>query len=62
VETLFPATGILWEKRLASESQDWSPPVPVGCDITIEGDEVYTKVEKTTLLVKSWLDAKSDEA
>jgi hypothetical protein len=46
VETLSPATVILWEKRLASKAKDWTPPAPVGCDITIEGDEVYTKVEK----------------
>jgi hypothetical protein len=41
-----PATVILWEKRLASKVKDWSPPAPAGCDITIEGDEVYPKVEK----------------
>jgi transposase-like protein len=46
VETISPATVILWEKRLASKVKDWSPPAPAGCDITIEGDEVYTKVEK----------------
>jgi hypothetical protein len=46
VETLSPATVILWEKCLASKAQDWSPPAAVGSDITIEGDEVYTKVEK----------------
>jgi hypothetical protein len=46
VETLSPATVILWEKRLTSKAKEWSPPAPTGCDITIEGDEVYTKVEK----------------
>jgi hypothetical protein len=46
VETLSPATVSLWEKRLASKSQDWSPPAPAGSDITIEGDEVYTRVQK----------------
>jgi hypothetical protein len=46
VENLSPATVSLWEKRLASKSQDWSPPALRGSDITIEGDEVYTKVGK----------------
>jgi hypothetical protein len=46
VETISPATVMLWEKRLASKVQDWSPPAPTGCDITREGDQVYTKGEK----------------
>jgi hypothetical protein len=46
VETLSPTTVGLWERRLAAKLQDWSPPAPAGSDITIEGDEVYTRVEK----------------
>lgn len=46
VETISPASVILWEKRLASKVQDWSPPAPMNSEITIEGDEVYTKVKK----------------
>jgi transposase-like protein len=32
-----------WEQKLAAQSEQWSPPVPAGSDITIEGDEVYTR-------------------
>jgi len=38
------ATIIRWEKRLATKQKDWSPPAPVSGDITVEGDEVYTRV------------------
>ena len=37
------ATIICWEKRLATKQKDWSPPAPVRGDITVEGDEVYTR-------------------
>jgi hypothetical protein len=33
-----------WEQKLANQSQQWSPPAPAGSDITVEGDEVYTRV------------------
>lgn len=33
-----------WEQKLAAQQQQWSPPAPSGSDITIEGDEVYTRV------------------
>lgn len=46
VEHLSPATVILWENRLANKAEDWSPPAPEESDITVEGDEVYTRVEK----------------
>jgi transposase-like protein len=35
VETISPATVILWGKRFASKSQDRSPPTSTGCHITI---------------------------
>ena len=35
-----------WEKRLADQAQNWSPPAPAGSDVTVEGDEVYTRVSK----------------
>lgn len=38
------ATIIRWEQRLAQQAQHWSPPAPSGADITLEGDEVYTRV------------------
>ena len=39
-----PNSIILWEARLSAQSSTWSPPSPEGTDITIEGDEVYTRV------------------
>jgi transposase-like protein len=33
-----------WEQKLAAQTQQWSPCAPAGGDITIEGDEVYTRV------------------
>lgn len=38
------ATITRWEQRLAQQSKQWSPPAPAGADITLEGDEVYTRV------------------
>ena len=35
-----------WEKRLADQAQNWSPPAPAASDVTVEGDEVYTRVGK----------------
>jgi transposase-like protein len=32
-----------WEQKLAEHSQQWSPYAPAA-DITIEGDEVYTRI------------------
>lgn len=33
-----------WEQRLASKIDEWSPPAPGGSDVTVEGDEVYTRI------------------
>lgn len=33
-----------WEQRLANKIDEWSPPAPEGSDVTVEGDEVYTRV------------------
>ena len=38
------STIIRWEQRLARHLEQWSPPAPDGADITLEGDEVYTRV------------------
>jgi transposase-like protein len=35
---------INWEKRLSSQVSNWSPAAPEGSEITLEGDEVYTRV------------------
>ena len=33
-----------WEQRLANQQHQWSPPAPEVANLTIEGDEVYTRV------------------
>lgn len=38
------STILRWEQRLAEQASQWSPPAPVGADVTVEGDEVYTRV------------------
>jgi transposase-like protein len=35
---------INWEKRLSAQVADWSPPAPATGEVTLEGDEVYTRV------------------
>lgn len=37
-------TIIGWEKRVAAKESNWSPPAPEGGEVTIEGDEIYTRV------------------
>lgn len=46
VEEVSHSTIIRWERRLVSHEQSWSPVVPENGDVTVEGDELYTKVEK----------------
>jgi transposase-like protein len=38
------STILKWEQRLAMHLEQWSPPAPDGSDVTLEGDEVYTRV------------------
>lgn len=38
------STIIRWEQRLAQQASQWSPPAPDESDVTLEGDEVYTRV------------------
>jgi transposase-like protein len=38
------STIINWEKRVANQVEKWSPPAPKTQEITLEGDEVYTRV------------------
>ena len=35
--------------KLATQSQQWSPPAPAGVDITVEGDEGYTRIGENLL-------------
>lgn len=39
-----PSSITLWEERLSGHLEKWSPPAPAGGSVTIEGDEVYTRV------------------
>jgi transposase-like protein len=39
-----PSNITTWEKRLSSHLPHWSPPAPEGGEVTIEGDELYTRV------------------
>ena len=41
-----PNSVIAWEERLSSFISEWSPPAPKTGAVTIEGDEVYTRVGK----------------
>jgi len=38
------STIIRWEQRVAQQKAQWSPPAPDQAEVTIEGDEVYTRV------------------
>jgi hypothetical protein len=33
-----------WDDRLANQADAWSPPAPGNQEVTLEGDEVYTRV------------------
>lgn len=33
-----------WEQRIANQVEAWSPPAPEKGDITLEGDEIYTRI------------------
>ena len=38
-----PSRITTWEERLSSHLPAWSPPAPEGGEVTIEGDELYTR-------------------
>lgn len=38
-------TIICWEQRVADKESNWSPPAPLGTDVTLEADELYTRVD-----------------
>lgn len=40
------ASIICWERHLAAKEGEWSPSAPVGGDVTVEGDELYTRVSE----------------
>jgi transposase-like protein len=37
-------TIIRWQQRLSDYAKCWSPPAPAQADVTLEGDELYTRV------------------
>ncbi|MEO0949049.1 MAG: IS1 family transposase, partial [Cyanobacteria bacterium J06641_5] len=45
VKEIAHATVMRWERRLFAQAENWSPPAPANSDLTVEGDELYTKVE-----------------
>jgi hypothetical protein len=32
-----------WEQKMADQAPQWNPSAPAGSDVTIEGDEVYSR-------------------
>jgi hypothetical protein len=40
------ASILRWERRLSETVPEWSPLAPEGADISVEGDEVYTRVHE----------------
>lgn len=40
------ATIINWERRLQAQVEQWSPAAPEEAEITVEGDELYTRVSE----------------
>jgi transposase-like protein len=38
------ASIITWEKRLSAQLSNWSPPAPTAGEVTLEGDEIYTRI------------------
>lgn len=40
------STIIRWEQRVAALEVDWSPAAPKGTEITVEGDELYTRLKR----------------
>ena len=38
------STILRWEERLANQLNQWSPTAPETADLTVEGDEIYTRV------------------
>ena len=38
------STILRWEERMAKLASQWSPAAPIGGDVTLESDELYTRV------------------
>lgn len=37
------STILRWEERMAKQASQWSPAAPIGGDVTLESDELYTR-------------------
>ena len=37
------STILRWEERMAKLASQWSPAAPIGGDVTLESDELYTR-------------------
>lgn len=40
----YHSTILRWQQRLAEQESAWSPTAPEGSDMTLENDELYTRV------------------
>lgn len=40
------STVLRWEQRVADKESDWSPSAAKDTDITVAGDELYTRVKR----------------
>jgi hypothetical protein len=38
------STILRWRQRLAQQADAWSPSAPEGCEVTLENDELYTRI------------------
>ena len=38
------STILCWEERMARQASQWSPPTTAGGEVTLESDELYTRV------------------
>lgn len=38
------STILRWQQRLSNQESAWSPTAPDGSDVTLENDELYTRV------------------
>ena len=41
-----PSRITAWEERMSKQLENYSPPAPAGGEVTLEGDELYTRVNE----------------
>lgn len=42
------STILRWQQRLSEQESAWSPSAPEGSDVTLENDELYTRVRENS--------------